>query len=174
MVLSQSVRCTKSTKSLLPSRDVPTRGIRAHNPQWGYWQGYEWSPWHRIDGESGQNIVYAKGRNPAPEIPGLYRIRCTRHAGLEYIGMSATSLRARLYTCWLSAVHLESGGNATRHPYSEHLVAHARSGRQVSVSWTALDGLDKVELFGIECELIAAYRATRGRNPAHQFGVKEV
>ena len=88
--------------------------------------------------------------------------------------MSATSLRARLYTCWLSAVHIQSGEGATRHPYGEHLAAHARAGRQVSVSWTSLDGLDKVELFGIECELIAAYRATRGRNPRYQFGVKEI
>ena len=143
-------------------RTMATRGIRAHDPQWDYWLGYEWSPWHRTRWGAGSERRVREGQDAGCGDTGalsdpLHEARRSRvHRNVSH-EPSRTALHM-LAQCGPHSIRRAS----SRHPYGEHLAAHARAGRQVSVSWTSLDGLDKVELFGIECELIAAYRATRG------------
>jgi hypothetical protein len=140
--------------------------IRAHDPQGSYWQGYEWSPWSPLP-----QVIYAKASCPAPKEPGLYRLRCARITGLEYLGMS-TNLRGRLHSLAIGAANIARGTRSV-HTASRCVVAHRDHGRVVQVSWTAVD-VDRAELLGIECELIAAYRQTEGRNPTYQFGVEVI
>lgn len=37
------------------------------------------------------------------------------------------------------------------------------------MSWISLDGMDKGDRLGIECDLISAHRTIVGANPAWQF-----
>ena len=46
---------------------------------------------------------------------------------------------------------------------------HKCAGFQIEVSWFDASAIDGREIKGIECELIAAYRKTKLRNPACQF-----
>jgi len=53
------------------------------------------------------------------------------------------------------------------------VLSFERKGGRVEVSWVAMPEVDRRERLGIECELIAAYRKTTGKNPACQFAGSE-
>lgn len=129
--------------------------VPAHDPRGPYWQGYEWSEWVPLE-DSDLN---------APKPPhqrGVYRVHC-RQQGLAYIGIS-DNVAARI-------------GTLRRQVYEGVRRGHS-AGRCIReapgpayVSWVELDPerVSRRELYGIEVELIAAYRAATHQSPHCQW-----
>jgi hypothetical protein len=123
--------------------------VPAHNPRGPFWQGYRWEPWVRIE---------AAGRE---QERGIYRVH-SRRRGLDYIGIS-DNLASRIGTlrrCF-------AGGQGS-HPACR--CVHEAPG-VVRISWVELkpDDVSRRELYGIEVELIAAYRAAMHESPHCQW-----
>jgi len=125
--------------------------VRAHDPRGEFWQGYEWSKW--------EALATAK----APQRQGIYRVLAGRERRLLYIGISGNLYR-RLYTLRRGVIQ----GLKVAHP----AVACVRQHWSViKVSWVVLEEheTERRELFGIEAELIAAYRSTLHESPTCQW-----
>lgn len=130
------------------------RGVPAHDPQGGHWQGYEWADWLPLPVVSGRIV---------PHCQGVYRVRALRRPGLLYIGITG-SVANRLNSL-RRAVAAGTGRG--------HIAGRAISavGRPVEVSWTELpvSVVERREVFGIEAELIAACRAVMQASPVCQW-----
>ncbi len=106
----------------------------------------------------------------APREPGIYRVRCADRPRLVYIGQSGRSLRTRLRQLRDGMRGAAAGKRQNTPHFAASCVAdHAARGWTVEVSWIALPTVDKRERFGIECDLIAAYRRSEKANPTCQF-----
>jgi hypothetical protein len=123
-----------------------------HDPGW---QGKEWSEWFRLEDV----------RPPAVE--GIYRVRLASHGRrLLYIGMSGSSLRGRLGKLRRDVRR----GTSREHTAGRVLSAKCgRDPRKLWVSWIDLEGEDRREIYGIEVDLIAAYRQVMRESPACQW-----
>ena len=129
------------------------------------WESHAWSEWFLLDA-----AITPRGAK-APDTPGLYRLRCKRQSGLIYIGETGDSLRTRLRQLRKATEYVARG----RPPGPPHVAGgcvleHENAGFVVEVSWVEKPTLDSRDRKGVECELIAAYRKTTGKNPICQFG----
>lgn len=123
--------------------------VPAHNPQGPYWQGYAWEDWRRIEDAR------------PPRQRGIYRLH-SRRRGLDYIGIS-DSLASRigiLRRCYQGARGAHPACACVRDAPGT-----------VQISWVELDPkeVSRRELYGIEVELIAAYRAAMHESPHCQW-----
>jgi hypothetical protein len=132
------------------------------------WEGYVWSEWHTLE------RAIASRMAQAPDIDGLYRLRCANQAGLIYIGETGKSLRGRfrqLYKAMEYAANGKSGGPP--HVAGLCVWKHTLKGHAIEVSWVETHNLDRRNRKGVECELIAAYRKAhqnmKNPNPVCQF-----
>jgi len=138
--------------------------------QGNHWEGHNWSQWHTLDSGIASRSV------KAPDVPGLYRLRCAGQVGLIYIGETGSSLRGRFHQL-RKAMEYAGQGKYSRqgkvggppHVAGGCVLRHKLAGFLIEVSWFDGSGLDRREIKGIECELIAAYRKTKRQNPACQF-----
>lgn len=144
------------------SFDPDVQGIR--------WEGHLWSQWYTL----GDAIASYAAK--APDSPGLYRIQCADQTGLIYIGQTGKSLRGRFRQLRKAMEYASQGKYSNQgrvggppHVAGGCVLKHALAGSPVEISWATCSGLDKREIMGIECELIAAFRKTQKRNPACQF-----
>jgi hypothetical protein len=158
-------------------RDAPTtaRGgrflhIPGHDAQGAHWQGYDWSPWRDL-----RDIRVARSAaldHPGLDQPGLYRFRVRRRPGLLYIGETGTQISWRLRQHRGAAKHAagsEPSDTSLPSALGATIAGAWGQERVVEVSWVPLPDLELVDRKGVECELIAAYRAVMGRNPDCQF-----
>lgn len=132
------------------------------HPHSQQWQRHAWEPWHRLD-----DVLTSRSAFPAPREQGIYRLRAHRRVGLLYIGLTG-NLRQRL-NALATAVERAHVGGVGFHPAGRCLAQREQRGQTIEVSWVEIPGVDRRELFGIECELIAAYRHEKRRNPECQF-----
>jgi hypothetical protein len=123
--------------------------VPAHNPRGPYWQGYAWSEWSRIEDAR------------PPKQRGVYRVRSGR-AGLDYIGIS-DDLAMRVGI--LRRCHQ---GRSGAHPACR-CIREAPGFVRVSRGTFDEDEVSRRELYGIEVELIAAYRAAIHESPHCQW-----
>lgn len=135
-----------------------------------HWEGHVWSRWHTL------NDAIASQSAKAPDSPGLYRIRCADQATLIYIGETCKSLRGRFRQLRKAMEYARQGKYSSQgkvggppHVAGGCVLRHALAGASIEISWVDGSGLDRREIMGIECELIAAYRKTRRQNPVCQF-----
>ena len=135
-----------------------------------FWEEHEWSQWYGLD--SAIALRDAK----APEVPGLYRIRCANQEGLIYIGETGKSIRGRFRQLQKAMEYAEQGKYARLgkiggppHVAGGCVWNHKRAGFDIEVSWLDGSAFDRREIKGIECELIAAHRKSEHRSPACQF-----
>ena len=135
-----------------------------------FWEEHEWSQWYGLD--SAIALRDAK----APEVPGLYRIRCANQEGLIYIGETGKSIRGRFRQLQKAMEYAEQGKYARLgkiggppHVAGGCVWNHRRAGFDIEVSWFDGSAFERREIKGIECELIAAHRKTEHRSPACQF-----
>ena len=135
---------------------MPYIKVEAHNPQGPFWQGYEWSAWVDLNAARPERAQ------------GIYRVRCQRRRGLLYIGISG-NLSARSGKLRRGVIEQRPG-----HPASQ-CVREQRCHPQIS--WVVLTreavGVGRRELYGIEAELIAAYRAAFHESPDCQWSGRE-
>jgi hypothetical protein len=129
------------------------------------WENHVWSEWSPLD------VAIAPRAAKAPDIPGLYRLRCSGQKRLIYIGETGDSLRKRLRQLRKATEYVALGKPpGPPHVAGGCLLKHESAGFVVEVSWTERPSLDPRDRMGIECELIASYRKATGRNPTCQFG----
>lgn len=124
----------------------------ARDPRGSFWLGLPWSAWAPL-AES----------DPQPH-QGIYRVRSGR-AGLAYIGMSS-NLASRVGTLRRSI----GAGRGHLHPAGV-CIKRSSSG-QIEVSWVELTQ-SRREVYGIEVDLIAAYRAEVGESPHCQWSERQ-
>jgi hypothetical protein len=124
----------------------------ARDPRGSFWYGLSWSTW----------APFAES-NPRRH-QGIYRVRSSR-TGLAYIGMSG-NLASRIGTLRRS---IEAGGGHV-HPAGA-CIKRSSSGR-IEVSWVELTE-SRREVYGIEVDLIAAYRAEVGESPHCQWSERQ-
>jgi hypothetical protein len=148
----------------LPAAPRPI-ALPARDPQGPHWQGFGWSEWTQFIHDN-PLLMSAIGIGEQ----GLYRFRVAGRSGLLYIGETGRTLKERLDG------HRRAARIAGQQPTTQHAAFaaavrdHWAAGRDVEVSWATLPkGFPREERKGVECELIAAYRATVGRNPDFQF-----
>ena len=130
------------------------------------WEGHDWSDWYKME----KATVGPTAK--APDVPGLYRVRCVGRAGLTYIGETGRSLRDRLRQLKSSMKCIaENRPNSVSHVAGGCVWKESCEGSiAIEVSWVEKPDMDKRERKGIECELISAYRKIRHDNPVCQFG----
>lgn len=129
------------------------------------WENHAWSEWYPLD------AAIAPRKAKAPNIPGLYRLRCKGHGGLIYVGETGDSLRKRLRQLRQATREVARGGPpGSPHVAGGCVLEHERAGLVVEVSWVEKPSLSSRDRRGVECELIAAYRKAVGANPDCQFG----
>lgn len=109
-----------------------------------YWRGLDWSAWASL------------GDSRPDGVQGIYRVRSGRK-GLAYIGMSG-NLASRVGTLKRS---VDAGGGHF-HPAGGCINRNSRG--QIEVSWVKLTQ-SRREVYGIEVDLIAAYRHEMARVP---------
>jgi len=131
------------------------------------WEGHEWSDWYLLDESIRAHAAIA------PNEEGIYRIRCQGDEGLIYIGETGASIRGRFRQLRKATEHAAGG----KPPGPPHVAggcvhSHEQRGEVIEVSWFATRGIDPRDRFGVECELITAYRKSAGRNPTCQFAGK--
>jgi hypothetical protein len=131
--------------------------VKAHDPSGEFWQGYRWSSWE----------VLADAR--PPKVPGIYRIMANRHRNLLYIGISS-NLATRVSTLRRGVMT----GRAVTHPAAPCVGSYGPS--NIRISWVEIktdelsgDHEGRRELYGIEAELIASYRAALHESPLCQW-----
>lgn len=137
----------------------------AMDPLGRFWQGYYWSAWWDFPAF----LLERPARDDAVSRgAGIYRFAVPRRRGLLYIGQ-ASVLRRRLAGHARAVTDIQ-GPNSRRHLGFHHeLASHLATRGRVAVSWTGLEGLEKADRLGIECDLIAAHRTIVGGNPTWQF-----
>jgi hypothetical protein len=145
-------------------RNRPRQTARAAiDSQGARWAGKDWSEWHRIEDV---------GIIPAPQEPGIYRLRCASTRGLIYIGESGRTLRKRLRELRRGLRNAAAGMQRDTGHWAAPHIFQVVGKAVVEVSWIALANVDKRERLGIECDLIATYRRQEGSNPTCQFSGK--
>ena len=100
------------------------------------WEEHEWSAWHALEG------AIAPRNAKAPEVPGLYRIRCAGHGTLIYIGETGDSLRSRFRQLRTAMQYADQGWYSRRgktggppHVAGGCVRNHQRQGYVIEVSW---------------------------------------
>jgi hypothetical protein len=151
--------------------------IPGHHPQGPFWQGFDWSWWYPLE----DLVVPVRQLRLQPDdeekgftrSKALYRLRVGRRRGLFYIGETSISAQHRLRGHYrgMNRQRSRSTTQPMRRPLGLYkgLAQVRRRGLVVYASWTAVPSLSKSDRRGLEAELIAAYRATMGRNPDYQW-----
>ena len=128
-----------------------------HGSKWG---GQHWSGWNSLEASIRPRAALA------PQVAGIYRVRCRDERDIIYIGQSGSSLLKRLRQL-ARGMTLAAAGRpeSTPHFAANCIFQHSARGSVMEVSWTEMAQVEKRERFGIECDLISLYRRTEGRNP---------
>src|SRR5262249_45617366 len=146
-----------------------------HDAYTGYYVGYAaglvdpqeplrlldaWSPWVGLENCWRQTVI--------PSLAGLYRVRRTGEASLDYIGQTGLALRRRL--AMLSGVYRPEMPYRDPHTAGPALWAlrHAR-GCVFQASVLPVQG-DARYRKGLEAFALALYRQSWGRSPTVNFG----
>jgi hypothetical protein len=134
----------------------------SQGPRWG---GRRWSEWCSLDEATVARVALA------PVDPGIYRLRCAGEPGLIYIGQSGSSLRGRLRQLVRGIRNVSAPNQHVPHFAAPCVRQHIDRSLTIEVSWIVLppNQVDKRERFGIECDLMAAYRRSGGMSPTCQF-----
>jgi hypothetical protein len=143
---------------------APVPSIDLTDPQGTHWDGRDWSDWYPM--EDALKPRQAK----APNVPGVYRLRCAGQPGLIYIGETGRSLRGRLRQLCIAMKDASLG----KPPGPPHVAGacvfkHTTRGFKIQVSWHPMAAEDHCEIKGVECELIGTYRKRMHQSPMCQF-----
>lgn len=135
------------------------------------WHGLSWSGWYPlvdVVARGYKEKIQGFDTDTVDQENALYRF-AVRHwePDLMYVGETARSPRQRLMEHWSC---FQGGPNSRAFHGAIGRISEEPGGDwTLRVSWSALDNADEGERKGLECELIAAHRRARNRNPRFQF-----